>query len=181
MKLINKFKKSYTPLGEGKQETKPEVPEGLLKKCNMCKAPIYTDEVIANHYICPKCKGYFKMNAVRRIESIVEEGTFEAWDEGLVTSNPLNYKGYVEKVQALQEKTGLDEAVTTGSAYIGENKVALGVCDSRFMMASMGSVVGEKITRMVERATKEKLPVVIFACSGGARMQGYAPCILGRT
>ena len=171
MKLINKFKKSYTPLGEGKQETKPEVPEGLLKKCNMCKAPIYTDEVIANHYICPKCKGYFKMNAVRRIESIVEEGTFEAWDEGLVTSNPLNYKGYVEKVQALQEKTGLDEAVTTGSAYIGENKVALGVCDSRFMMASMGSVVGEKITRMVERATKEKLPVVIFACSGGARMQ----------
>lgn len=171
MKLINKFKKSYTPLGEGKQAAKPEVPEGLLKKCNMCKAPIYTDEVIANHYICPKCKGYFKMNAVGRIESIVEEGTFEAWDEGLVTSNPLNYKGYVEKVQALQEKTGLDEAVTTGSAYIGENKVALGVCDSRFMMASMGSVVGEKITRMVERATKEKLPVVIFACSGGARMQ----------
>ena len=171
MKLINKFKKSYTTLGENKQETKPEVPEGLLKKCNMCKAPIYTDEVIANNYICPKCKGYFKMNAFKRIESIVEEGTFEAWDEGLTTKNPLNYKGYVEKVQALQEKTGLDEAVITGSAYIGENKVALGVCDSRFMMASMGSVVGEKITRMVERATEEEMPVIIFACSGGARMQ----------
>ena len=171
MKLINKFKKSYTTLGENKQETKPEVPEGLLKKCNMCKAPIYTDEVIANNYICPKCKGYFKMNAFKRIESIVEEGTFEAWDEGLATKNPLNYKGYVEKVQALQEKTGLDEAVITGSAYIGENKVALGVCDSRFMMASMGSVVGEKITRMVECATEEKMPVIIFACSGGARMQ----------
>ena len=171
MKLINKFKKSYTPLGEPKKELKPEVPEGLLRKCNMCKAPIYTDEVIVNQYICPKCKGYFKMNAFRRIETIVEEGTFEAWDEGLTTSNPLNYKGYVEKVQALQEKTGLDEAVITGSALIGENKVALGVCDSRFMMASMGSVVGEKITRMVERATEEHLPVVIFACSGGARMQ----------
>lgn len=171
MKLINKFKKSYTTLGENKQETKPEVPEGLLKKCNMCKAPIYTDEVIANNYICPKCKGYFKMNAFKRIESIVEEGTFEAWNEGLTTKNPLNYKGYVEKVQALQEKTGLDEAVITGTASIGENKVALGVCDSRFMMASMGSVVGEKITRMVERATEEKMPVIIFACSGGARMQ----------
>ena len=173
MILVNKFKKSYTRLGGTPKETtgKPEVPEGLLKRCNMCKSAIYAEEAIANHYICPKCKGYFKMNAMKRIESVVEAGTFEAWDKGLAISNPLNYKGYEEKVEALREKTGLDEAVVTGSAYIGENKVALAVMDSRFLMASMGNVVGEKITRAVERATEEKLPVVIFACSGGARMQ----------
>lgn len=172
MILGNKFKKSYTRIdGSPKETGKPEVPEGLLKRCNMCKSAIYAEEAIANNYVCPKCKGYFKMNAFKRIESVVEEGTFEVWNEGLATTNPLNYKGYEEKIEALREKTGLDEAVITGSAYIGENKVALAVLDSRFMMASMGSVVGEKITRAVERATEEKLPVVIFACSGGARMQ----------
>lgn len=171
MKLVNKFKKNYIHLKETIPEVKPEVPEGLLRKCNMCKAPIYTEEVIANQYICPKCHGYFKMTAFKRIESVVEKGTFEAWDEGLITENPLQYKGYVEKIEALQQKTGLDEAVVTGKAMIGENQVVLAVCDSRFMMASMGHVVGEKITRAIERATEERLPVIIFACSGGARMQ----------
>lgn len=171
MILGNKFKKNYIHIGGKKEEAKPEVPEGLMKRCNMCKAAIYAEEAVANHYICPKCKGYFKMHAFKRIESIVEAGSFEPWDEGLATTNPLNYKGYEEKIEALREKTGLDEAVITGSAYIGENKVVLAVCDSRFMMASMGSVVGEKITRAVERATEERLPVIIFACSGGARMQ----------
>ena len=171
MLLVNKFKKSYTRIGGGSKQSGPEVPEGLLKKCNMCKAAIYTDEVIANHYICPKCKGYFKLNAMKRIEMITESGSFEPWDEGMDTVNPLQYKGYVEKIEGLRKKTGLDEAVVSGLARIGEHKVVLAVCDSRFMMASMGSVVGEKITRAVERATREQLPVIIFACSGGARMQ----------
>lgn len=171
MLLVNKFKKSYTRIGGGSNPSGPEVPEGLLKKCNMCKAAIYTDEVIANHYICPKCKGYFKLNAMKRIEMITESGSFEPWDEGMDTVNPLQYKGYVEKIEGLRKKTGLDEAVVSGLARIGEHKVVLAVCDSRFMMASMGSVVGEKITRAVERATREQLPVIIFACSGGARMQ----------
>ncbi len=89
----------------------------------------------------------------------------------LTSGNPLHYKGYEEKVEALQEKTGLDEAVVTGKARIDGSEAVIGVCDGRFMMASMGEVVGEKITRAVERATRERLPVIIFACSGGARMQ----------
>jgi len=170
MKLGDMFKKSgYIALNSS--EKKPEVPDGLLKKCNKCKAAIYTKEVTDNHYICPKCKGYFRLPAMLRMEALVEKDSFEAWDLDLETPNPLRFKGYEEKVADLKEKTGLDEAVITGSAYIGENKVVLAVCDGRFMMASMGHVVGEKITRAVERATKESLPVIIFACSGGARMQ----------
>lgn len=102
---------------------------------------------------------------------IADEGSFEEWDHDMKTSNPLNFKGYEEKVRALQEKTNLAEAVLTGKAKIQGMDVVLGICDGRFMMASMGEVVGEKITRAVERATKEKLPVILYACSGGARMQ----------
>ena len=95
---------------------------------------------------------------------IADEGTFEEWDHGLNAGNPLSFPGYEEKVKALQEKTNLDEAVMTGKAQINGNDVVLGICDGRFMMASMGWAVGEKIARAVERATEEKLPVIIFAC-----------------
>ncbi len=172
MKLGARFKKEDGRLEKAaRAKQSAEVPEGLFKKCNMCKAPVYVEEVKENLYICPKCHGYFRMSAYKRIASVVEPGTFERWDEGLKTSNPLDYKGYTDKIAALQEKTGLDEAVITGTGLIGANKVVLAVCDGRFMMASMGHVVGEKITRAVERATEENLPVIIFACSGGARMQ----------
>ena len=152
-------------------DTVPEVPHGLLKKCNVCNAAILTDDVKNKYYSCPKCNAYFRMHAFRRIEMVAEPDTFEQWDVGLATKNPLDYKGYEEKLEMLREKTNLDEAVITGSAMIGNTKVVLAVCDGRFLMASMGEVVGEKITRAIERATKEKLPVIIFACSGGARMQ----------
>lgn len=147
------------------------MPEGLLKKCNACKAAIVTEDVKNNYYICPKCHNYFRVHARRRVEMIADEGTFEEWDHGLNAGNPLSFPGYEEKVKALQEKTNLDEAVMTGKAQINGNEVVLGICDGRFMMASMGWAVGEKIARAVERATEEKLPVIIFACSGGARMQ----------
>lgn len=166
-KLIKPKKKEYITL---KVQT-PTVPKGLVRKCNKCGAALFVEDVKERNYICPKCGGYFRMHAMRRIENIADEGSFTPWFTDLATTNPLNYKGYPEKVQKLQEKTGLHEAVTTGSAMIAGHKVALAVMDGRFMMASMGEVVGEKITRMVERATKEKLPVVLFACSGGARMQ----------
>ena len=166
-KLIKPKKKEYITL---KVQT-PTVPKGLVRKCNKCGAALFVEDVKERNYICPKCGGYFRMHAMRRIENIADEGRFTPWFTDLATTNPLNYKGYPEKVQKLQEKTGLHEAVTTGSAMIDGHKVALAVMDGRFMMASMGEVVGEKITRMVERATKEKLPVVLFACSGGARMQ----------
>lgn len=175
MKLDNMFKKTrYTTLrrAERKEEAaRPEVPEGLLRKCNKCGAAIIAEDVKRDAYICPKCGGYFRMHAYRRIEFIADEGTFEEWDQGLQTKNPLNYKGYMEKLEGLKEKTGLDEAVITGKAEIDGIKVVLGVCDGRFLMASMGEVVGEKIARAVERATEEQLPVILFACSGGARMQ----------
>ena len=173
MRLKNVFKKtSYISLkGEEEADKKPEVPEGLLKKCNSCKAAIIAEDVKKGYYICPKCHNYFRVHAWRRVEMVADEGSFEQWDNDLKTKNPLNYKGYEEKIQAMQEKTKLDEAVLTGKAKIKGNEVAMAVCDSRFIMASMGEVVGEKITRMVERATEEKLPVIIFACSGGARMQ----------
>ena len=102
---------------------------------------------------------------------IADEGSFEEWDHDLQTSNPLQFKGYEEKVHALQEKTNLAEAVLTGKAKIQGMDVVLGICDGRFMMASMGEVVGEKIARAVERATEERLPLILYACSGGARMQ----------
>lgn len=175
MKLSNMFKKTerknYITIHTSDKKGKPEVPEGLLKKCNACKAAIVTEDVKNNYYICPKCHNYFRVHARRRVEMIVDEGTFEEWDHGLNAGNPLSFPGYEEKVKALQEKTNLDEAVMTGKAQINGNEVVLGICDGRFMMASMGWAVGEKIARAVERATEEKLPVIIFACSGGARMQ----------
>lgn len=179
MKLSSMFKKpnqkKYISLTESQnaieRAASPEVPEGLWKKCNECKAAIMTEDVKNGYYICPKCGHHFRMHAMDRIKMIADSGTFEEWDTGLTSGNPLNYRGYEEKVQTLREKTGLDEAVVTGKAKIDGREVVLAVCDGRFMMASMGKVVGEKITRAVERATTEKLPVVIFACSGGARMQ----------
>lgn len=175
MKLTNMFKKTdrknYITIHTPDRKAKPEVPEGLLKKCNACKAAIVTEDVKNNYYICPKCHNYFRVHAKRRVEMIADEGTFEEWDHGLHAGNPLSFPGYEEKIQTLQEKTGLDEAILTGKAKIGGHEVVLGICDGRFMMASMGWAVGEKIARAVERATEEKLPVIIFACSGGARMQ----------
>lgn len=150
---------------------KPEAPKGLLKKCNKCGKAIFTEEYKNNLYICPKCGGYLRMPAYERIALVTEEGSFEEWDTGLVNTNPLRMKGYPDKVKALQEKTGLDEAVVTGKARIGENEVVIMVMDGRFMTASMGAVVGEKVTRGIEKATEMKLPIVIFTCSGGARMQ----------
>ncbi len=165
------FKKNtYISLTE-KGKKRPEVPEGLMKKCNACKSAILAKDVKEGDYICPKCHNYFRIHARRRIEMVSDKDSFQEWNPNLETSNPLHYKGYEEKIKIMQEMTGLDEAVLTGSALINGIKVALGVCDSRFIMASMGEVVGEKITCMIERATLEKLPVVLFACSGGARMQ----------
>ena len=129
------------------------------------------EEVKNNYYICPHCRNYFRVHARRRVEMIADQGSFREWDSDVVSDNPLQFRGYEEKVKALQEKTKLNEAVLTGKATINGFPVVLGVCDGRFLMASMGEAVGEKITRAVERATKEKLPVILYACSGGARMQ----------
>ncbi|MCQ2500267.1 MAG: acetyl-CoA carboxylase carboxyltransferase subunit alpha [Lachnospiraceae bacterium] len=177
--LKKKFKKNQyeniEPEGTQQEETartgSPEIPDGLFRKCNYCGSTIVTDEVKRGYYICPKCGAYFRLPAYRRIRMITDEGSFEEWDMGLDEKNPLEFRGYDEKLKASKRKTGLDEAVVTGRITIKGIPAVIGVCDGRFMMASMGQVVGEKITRAVERATEEKLPVILFTCSGGARMQ----------
>ena len=166
-KLFDRKNKDYVTI----KVNTSNVPDGLLRKCKKCSSIVLAEDVKNNNYICPKCGGYFRVHAYRRIEMVVDKDSFEPMFEGLNTRNPLKMKGYEAKVQALRDKTGLDEAVTTGRATIGGNSVAIAVCDGRFLMASMGEVVGEKIAKTVEYATKENIPVIIFACSGGARMQ----------
>ena len=173
--LRDMFKKTYT-LIDSKYKTpdktdEPNIPAGLWRKCNKCGQPIYAEDVRSNFYICPKCKGYFRVHAYRRIEMTADAGSFEEWDKEMEFANPLDFPGYEKKIEAAREKTKLNEAIVTGKCTIGGEPAVIGVCDARFIMSSMGHVVGEKIARAVERATKEQLPVVIFACSGGARMQ----------
>ncbi len=153
------------------KEEAPFIPAGMWKKCNKCGKPIYAEDVRENFNICPKCGGYFRVHSYRRIEMVTDAGTFFEWDAKMEDSNPLNFPGYEKKLAAAREKTKLNEAIVIGHACIGGYPVVLGVCDARFLMSSMGHNVGEKITRAVEQATNEKLPVILFACSGGARMQ----------
>ncbi len=149
----------------------PENQRSLWRRCNKCDAPILLQEAIENDYICPKCGCYFRMPAEQRIRMLADEGSFEEWDPGMETVNPLNFPGYEGKIQAAREKSGLDEAVVSGKARIMGTETVLVVCDGNFMMSSMGHNMGEKITRAFERATRERLPVIIYAASGGARMQ----------
>ena len=165
------FKKTVRDIRGEEYGNTPEVPDNLMRKCNACKAAVFADEVKQNHYICPHCGNYFHVPAYRRIKMVVDRKSFTEWDVHMEEQNPLQYKGYEEKIRSLREKTGLDEAVVTGKCTIKGTPTALGVCDCRFMMSSMGEVVGEKITRVFEHATKERLPVILYICSGGARMQ----------
>lgn len=171
MKFNRMFKRTAKESLKSPSDIKPEVPDGFLKKCNVCKEAVFVEDVKKNDNICPHCNTYFRVHGYRRIKMIADENSFEEWDMGIESDNPLNIKGYAEKLEGLREKTGLDEAIITGKAKIHGLPVVLGVCDGRFLMASMGEVVGEKIARAVERATRERLPVIFFACSGGARMQ----------
>lgn len=179
-----KFKKTYITMAQNdtskvtkvlkrnkEKENQPQVPEGLWMKCDKCGELLYKEDVKNNYYSCYKCGKYFRVNTRRRIRMIADPNTFEEWDTGLEHGNPLNFPNYDEQIEGVKEKTKMDEAVTTGKAKIHGEDVVLGICDARFLMGSMGHVVGEKVTRAVERATEEKLPVVIFTCSGGARMQ----------
>ncbi len=149
----------------------PESLRSLWRKCNKCEKPILVQDVKDNLYVCPRCGGYFRMHAYRRIEMLIDEGTFEEWDKEMSVVNPLAFPGYEGKVEAAREKTDLNEAVVTGKGKIHGYETVIAVCDSRFLMSSMGHNMGEKIARAVERATEERLPVIIYAASGGARMQ----------
>lgn len=176
MRLKDVFKKSsYISLNETEEKSKnvqvPNVPEGLWTKCTQCGTLMYTDDLMENRHVCTKCGYYFRIDARTRINMVTDEGSFEEWDKDLSVVNPLEFKGYEDKLASLREKTGLDEAVITGRGRIGGTEAVVGVCDTRFLMGSMGYNVGEKVARAFERATKLRLPVILFTCSGGARMQ----------
>ena len=173
MKLDNMFKKNRSTSIKriAHRQAGPEVPEGLMRKCNQCGKAIIAEEAEQGYYICPKCGGYFHVPAYRRLDMILDEGSFQEWDKIMPEQNPMEYRGYPEKLAAVKARTGLDEAVVTGKGSIHGTETVIGVCDGRFLMASMGENVGEKIARAVERATEEQLPVILFCCSGGARMQ----------
>ena len=151
-------------------QIKPEVPDELFSQCPGCKYTIYQKD-LGSDRICPHCGYTFRISAQERLALTIDMGTFLEMFKGIETQDPLNFPGYRKKLTLMREKTGLDEAVVTGTALIKGEKVALGIMDSNFIMASMGTVVGEKITRLFEYATAEKLPVVLFTASGGARMQ----------
>lgn len=151
-------------------QIKPEVPDELFSQCPGCKYTIYQKD-LGSERICPHCGYTFRILAQERLALTIDMGTFLEMFKGIETQDPLNFPGYRKKLTLMREKTGLDEAVVTGTALIRGEKVALGIMDSNFIMASMGTVVGEKITRLFEYATAEKLPVVLFTASGGARMQ----------
>lgn len=153
------------------QEEKPNIPSGMWSKCEKCTKILYTEDLKENFNVCPNCGHHFKIGAYERIEYLTDKNSFIEFDKKVVGKNPLSFKGYEEKIKGYQKKSHVVEGVITGEASIAHRKVVICVMDSNFMMGSMGTAVGEKITRAVEYATKHKLPLIIFTCSGGARMQ----------
>lgn len=177
--MINLFKKrQYVTVPqkvdkkeEREKEVKVNIPDGLFTKCDDCGKIVLKEDIEKNLMKCPNCNKYFRMTAWQRIKLIIDEGTFLEYDKDLSTLNPLSYPDYEGKIKKLKDETGLKEAVVTGEGKIKGTDCVIAVMDSHFLMGSMGSVVGEKITRAVERATEKRLPVIIFTASGGARMQ----------
>ncbi len=148
-----------------------DVPEGIMTKCPECRHIVLTKDLLNNNKVCTPCNYHYKMTAHERVAIFLDEESFTSMDDHLQTGNPLNFPGYTEKIKLDAKKTGLNEAVLTGVGTIDGRKIVVAIMDSHFRMGSMGSVVGEKITRAVEQATKLGVPFIIFTASGGARMQ----------
>ena len=154
-----------------KNEKASDMMIGKWVKCDNCKEILYKDDLHQNLSVCPNCGKHFRLSSRRRIKQIADEGTFKEIGGDIVTKDPLNFKGYMKKVEMLKEKTKIEEAVKCGICEIEGEKAVLAVMDGNFLMGSMGSAVGERITLAIETSTKKKLPLVIFCVSGGARMQ----------
>jgi len=150
---------------------KKDIPDGLWTKCQRCGEIIYNKELEANFKVCPKCGYHFKTTARERIQMLLDEGSFTELFGNLVSQDPLDFAGYEEKLASAEKKAGLNEAVIAGTGTINGYALAVAVMDFNFMGGSMGSVVGEKITRTIEYAIEKRLPVLIVSTSGGARMQ----------
>lgn len=148
-----------------------EIPEDLVFKCPRCLNVVMTDELVKNLKVCPCCNYHSRITAEERLKITADKDSFKEFDAGMLSKNPIEFPGYETKQEALRESTGLRDAVVTGECTIRGERCVIGIMDSRYMMASMGSVVGEKITRAFEYATENRLPIILFTASGGARMQ----------
>lgn len=149
----------------------PNIPNGKWINCPKCKNILYKEDLDKNYKVCIGCGHHFSISAKNRIDQIFDKNSFIELFKDVETKNPLNFEGYEDKLELNQAKSGLKEAVLTGTGEINSLKIATAIMDSNFMMGSMGCAVGEKITRIVEYATENKLPLIIFTASGGARMQ----------
>lgn len=158
-----------TPYLTDEKEKREQIPEDLLDRCPKCRQILVQNQV-SEIRCCPSCHYHMYFPANERIQWLLDEGTFEEWDKDLATENPIDFPGYEKKIEKAQEKSNLEEAIVTGKGTVQGNNLAIGVMDSRFIMASMGTTVGEKIVRLFEKAIDQSLPVVIFIASGGARM-----------
>ena len=167
--IVDKIKKREPTAKQMKNQVDIQV--GKWVKCSKCKEILYKEIVRENHSICPNCGAYFRMHINKRLESIIDEGTYQKFGINIDNTNPLGLEYYPKKIKGLREKTGIQEAVSCGTGKIHGEKVVICVMDSGFLMGSMGIVVGEKITYAMEKAIELKLPIIIFCVSGGARMQ----------
>ncbi len=167
--IVDKIKKREPTAKRTSNQVDIQV--GKWVKCDKCKEILYKEMVRANQSICPNCGNYFRMHINKRLESILDQGTYERFDFNIDTTNPLGLEDYPKKLKGLREKTGIEEAVSCGTGKIKGEKVVICVMDSGFLMGSMGIVVGEKITYAIEKAIELQLPLIIFCVSGGARMQ----------
>jgi len=169
IKNIFTKKKKYATIPS--EQAKQEIPEGIMTKCPNCKKIMYTKELNKNLCVCMNCGYHHQMGARDRINSLLDENSFVEFDVNLRSQNPLNFPGYLDKLEKDRAKTNMNEAVVTGEGKIEGLPVVIAVMDARFRMGSMGSVVGEKITRAIEKANEKNVPFIIFTASGGARMQ----------
>ena len=152
-------------------EKAPDVPAEKQFKCPRCSESCTQDELVDNKWVCPSCGYHSRISAAERLSITVDKDSFIEYDKDMTSLNPIDFPDYEEKIEGLRQKTGLNEAIITGECTIKGEKCIIGIMDSHFMMASMGSVVGEKVTRAFEAAAQKKLPLVLFTASGGARMQ----------
>ena len=159
------------PMLQNSSEEKPNIPSGMWAKCNKCGSIIYNEDLASNCYVCSNCGNHLRINAHTRISLTFDPDSFVAIGEGTKETNPLSFEGYTGKIEKAKKTSGSSEAVITGFGKINGIRVAAAIMDSFFMMGSMGTVVGEKITNLIELAIENELPLIIFTTSGGARMQ----------
>ncbi|PLR98123.1 acetyl-CoA carboxylase, carboxyltransferase subunit beta [Bacillus sp. T33-2] len=162
-------KKKYATIPS--EAAKQDVPEGIMTKCPNCKKIMYTKELNKNLKVCTHCGYHFQMNARERLQSILDTGSFQELDKNMISENPLQFPDYIEKLEKDRKKTGINEAVVAGTGSINKMETVVAVMDATFRMGSMGSAVGEKIARAIEKADELSVPFIIFTASGGARMQ----------